>query len=103
VYECPSRLAHNMSTDHNKTLVTFRTLYEKFKSTAAINLVSDLRRQLEDLLVSFELVKGQLDPFARRQLRDEFLQLASNRYDDLTDEITRLADQAFTLPERTYH
>jgi hypothetical protein len=67
-----------------------------------ITSIDNVTSQMENLLVQFELVKGQIKPSDRHQLRDQFLRLATNRSENLKMLATRLANHAFKLPESMF-
>ena len=64
--------------------------------------IYDIESQMKNLLREFEVVKGQLEPSSRHQLRDRFLQLAKNRFNNLTDIAILLADHAYKLQQRMF-
>ncbi|CAF3336899.1 unnamed protein product, partial [Rotaria sp. Silwood2] len=47
------------------------------------------------LLAQFEVLKGQIKSSTRRQLREQFLRLTTNRADDLTARAVLFAEQAY--------
>ncbi|CAF3315715.1 unnamed protein product [Rotaria sp. Silwood2] len=51
------------------------------------------------LLAQFEVLKGQIKSSTRRQLREQFLRLTTNRSDNLTAIAVLLADHAYKLPQ----
>jgi len=58
---------------------------------------------MKNLSVQFELVKGQIKPSDRCQIRDRFFRLATNRSINLRTTLILLADHAFKLPESMFH
>lgn len=72
----------------------------QLKNSSVAKTLNEIEHQLSSCLAQFEIVKGQLEPSSRRQLRDRFLQLAMNRSDSLASISILLADHAFKLPHR---
>ncbi len=67
-----------------------------------ITSIDFVKSQMKNLLVQFELVKGQIKPSDRHQLRNQFLRLATNQSENLTMLATQLADHMFKLPESMF-
>ncbi|CAF3486251.1 unnamed protein product [Rotaria socialis] len=58
---------------------------------------NDIESQILNLLVQFEILNVQVKSSSRRQRRNRFLRLATNRSDSLTASLLILADHAFKM------
>ena len=61
--------------------------------------MQDMKILLSELVVRFEIEKGDMQPPTRRRWRDRFLKLAKALPPALKPIATRLADAAFKLPQ----
>jgi hypothetical protein len=96
---CFNRLVNNSLIDKNDIFITLDLIENQLNNKNVITSIDDVESQMKNLLVQFELVKGQIEPSDRYQLRDRFLRLATNRSENLTILATLLANHAFKLSE----
>ncbi len=96
---CFNRLVNNSLIDKNDIFITLDSIEDQLNNKNVITSIDNVESQMKNLLVQFELVKGQIEPSDRYQLRDRFLRLATNRSENLTILATLLANHAFKLPE----
>ncbi len=92
-------MVHNSLIDKNDIFITLDSIENQLNNNNVITSIDDVESQMKNLLVQFELVKGQIEPSNRYQLRDRFLRLATNRSENLTILATLLANHAFKLSE----
>ncbi len=95
-------MVNNSLTGKNNIFITLDLIEKQLNNNNMTNSLNDIESQMKNLLVQFELVKGQIKPSDRHQLRDQFLRLATNRSENLAIIATLLANHAFKLPESMF-
>ena len=83
----------NVSSDHQKYL---RTIFQSLVHVTDGKISTE---SMAELVVRFEIEKGDMQPPARRRWRDRFLKLDKLLPTGLKPIATRLADAAFKLPQ----
>ncbi|CAF3349038.1 unnamed protein product [Rotaria sp. Silwood2] len=92
-------LINNSSIDKKSIFIILNSIKTQLNNNDFTKSIDDIKNQMLSLLAQFEVLKGQIKSSTRRQFREQFLRLTTNRSDNLTAIAVLLADHAYKLPQ----
>ena len=93
------RLTSNVSANYRNILLVVQSVERQLNQSKTNESIIDVKNQMATLDIQFEIEKGRLKPAIRRQLRDRFLRLATNRSEAIDAIALALANSAYRLAQ----